>query len=42
MNAIHIMKDGTVRKSVEGVLIQSKAFYEVLNSIQKKQKKLEE
>ena len=39
MNAIHIMKDGTVRKSVEGVLIQSKAFYEDLNSIQKKQKK---
>lgn len=39
MNAIHIMKDGTVRKSVEGVLIQSRAFYEVLNSIQKKQKK---
>lgn len=39
MSAINIMKDGTVRKSVEGVLIQSKAFYEVLNSIQKKQKK---
>lgn len=39
MNAINIMKDGTVRKSVEGVLIHSRAFYEVLNSIQKKQKK---
>lgn len=36
MNAIHIMKDGSVRKSVDGVVIQSKEFYEVLNAIQEK------
>lgn len=36
---IHIMKDGTVRESVEGITIQNKEFYRVLNEIQKKYKK---
>lgn len=31
MNIIHIMADGTVRDSIEGVVIQSEQFYEVLN-----------
>lgn len=39
MNVIHIMKDGTSRKSVEGIVIQNKDFYQVLNAIQ--QKKIE-
>lgn len=36
MNIIHVMKDGTVRKSVEGVVIQSEDFYRVLNGIMEK------
>lgn len=36
MAAIHIMQDGTERKSVEGLLIQSKEFYAVLDGILKK------
>jgi hypothetical protein len=36
MNVVHIMADGTKRKSIEGVVIQSKDFYEVLNAIQRK------
>lgn len=36
MNAIHIMKDGTVRKSIEGLTIQNPEFYEVLNAIQER------
>lgn len=36
MKIIHIMKDGTVRESVEGLVIQSKGFYEVLHTIQSK------
>lgn len=31
------MKDGTVRRSAEGVLIQSGQFYQVLNEILKKE-----
>lgn len=30
MKIIHIMKDGTRRDSVEGVVITNKEFYEVL------------
>lgn len=33
---VHIMKDGTVRNSIDGVVIQSESFYKVLNEIQKK------
>ena len=33
MRIIHIMKDGTVRNSIEGVVIQSEEFYRVLNGI---------
>ena len=33
LNAIHIMKDGTERKSIEGVVIRSEEFYRVLQSI---------
>jgi hypothetical protein len=36
MNVIHIMKDGTKRKSVEGLVIRNKEFYEVLNAVRKK------
>ena len=32
----HIMKDGTVRQSMEGVVIKSEAFYKVLHDIIKK------
>lgn len=39
MNLIHIMKDGTVLKSVEGVVIRSPQFYQVLKEIQKKRMK---
>lgn len=35
---IHVMKDGTVRDSVEGIQIQSKDFYRVFFEIQKKLK----
>lgn len=36
MNIIHVMKDGTIRKSIEGVVIQSEDFYRVLNGIMEK------
>lgn len=36
---IHVMKDGTVRDSVEGITIQNKEFYRVLYEIQKKYSK---
>jgi len=39
MRIIHIMKDGTVRDSVEGLVIQNKEFYQVLNGIISKEKK---
>jgi hypothetical protein len=38
MRVIHIMKDGTVRDSVEGVVIRNKEFYQVLNGILAKKK----
>ena len=34
------MADGTVRKSVEGVVIQSDLFYQVIQGIIEKQKKV--
>ena len=33
MRIIHIMKDGTVRDSVEGIVIPNGEFYRVLNGI---------
>lgn len=36
MQITHIMKDGTVRKSIEGVVIQSEEFYRVLHGIMEK------
>lgn len=39
MKVIHIMKDGTVRDSIDGVVIQNKEFYRVLASIVKKGKR---
>ncbi len=36
---IHVMSDGTIRESVEGVVIRSEQFYQVLNEIQKKSTK---
>lgn len=36
MAIIHIMKDGSRRETVEGLLIQSKEFYAVLDGILKK------
>jgi hypothetical protein len=36
MKIIHIMKDGTVRDSIEGIVIPNKEFYQVLQSITEK------
>lgn len=38
MRIIHIMQDGSTRESVEGIVIQNKEFYEVLNGIIAKKK----
>lgn len=38
MNIIHIMADGTTRKSVEGVVIQSEQFYQVAQGIIERRK----
>ena len=40
MNIIHVMKDGTTRKSVEGVVITSDQFYQVAKGIIEKRKKV--
>ena len=42
MQIIHVMADGTIRDSVEGVVIQSEQFYQVMQNILEKQKKVEE
>ena len=42
MNIIHVMKDGTKRKSIEGVVIQSEEFYQVLRGIVEKQERVTE
>lgn len=39
MQIKHIMKDGTKRDSVEGVVVTNKDFYEVLNRLQKGREK---
>lgn len=36
VNIIHIMKDGSVRDSIEGMTIQNPEFYQVLKNIQEK------
>lgn len=39
MQIIHIMADGTVRDSVEGIVIPNGEFYQVLRGIVEKRKK---
>ena len=39
MNIIHIMQDGSVRESVEGLKIPNKEFYIVFNEIRRKNEK---
>lgn len=36
MKLIHIMKDGSIRESVEGLTIHNEQFYKVLSGILKK------
>jgi hypothetical protein len=38
MKIIHIMKDGTVRDSVEGIRIPDGEFYKIVSDILKRQK----
>ena len=38
MRIIHIMADGSTRDSIEGLVIQSKEFYQVLNGIIQRKK----
>ena len=40
MNIIHVMADGTTRKSIEGVVITNNQFYQVMQGIIEKQKKV--
>ena len=40
MRIVHIMADGTTRDSVAGVVIKSDQFYQVLQGIIEKQKKV--
>lgn len=40
MRVIHIMKDGSVRDSIEGVVIPNGEFYRVLQGIMEKRKKV--
>lgn len=40
MNIVHVMKDGTTRNSVAGVVITSDQFYRVLQGIMEKRKKV--
>ena len=35
---VHNMQDGTTKDSVQGVVIQSKEFYQVLNAIQQRKR----
>lgn len=41
MNIIHVMKDGTIRESVEGIVIRRKEFYEIINNIRLRRKRNE-
>lgn len=36
MNIIHVMKDGTTRDSIEGVVITNDMFYQIAHEILKK------
>lgn len=36
MRVVHIMANGEIRDSVDGLVIRSEEFYKVLNRIQKK------
>lgn len=36
MQIIHVMKDGTTKESVKGVVIQNDQFYQVLRGIMQK------
>lgn len=36
MRIVHIMADGTQRESIEGIVIESDRFYQLLNEIQRK------
>ena len=36
MRIIHVMKNGEIRDTVEGIVIQDKRFYELLKNIQRK------
>lgn len=38
MRTIHIMADGTVKDSVQGVVIQNKEFYTIYNELLKRSK----
>ena len=37
MNIIHVMKDGSIRESIDGVVITSDQFYQVIRGIIEKQ-----
>lgn len=39
MKITHIMADGSTRESVDGIVIQSEQFYQVLHGIIEKQSK---
>ena len=36
MKIVHIMENGEVRESIEGVVIQSEQFYQILQGIMEK------
>ena len=38
MRILHIMADGSTRDSIEGLVIQNKEFYQVLNGIIQRKK----
>ena len=42
MRIIHIMKDGSTRDSIEGLVIQNREFYQMLNGIIKRKKEEKE
>lgn len=41
MNIVHIMADGTTKESIEGVVIQSEQFYQVVRGIIEKKESRE-
>ena len=42
MRIVHIMRDGSTRDSIEGLVIQNKEFYQVLNGIIQRKKEEKE